>query len=140
VTSGVWDRQRATMEHNLRRLHAAGVPIAMGTDAGNPGTAHGPSVYREMEAMQAAGMSAADVFRASTLTAAQAMGLEREMGTIEPGKRADLLLLSADPLEDIRNTSRIDAVVVGGRWLDREERERMIAAAAERLGGEPPKS
>jgi hypothetical protein len=45
------------------------------------------------------------------------------------------VLLTANPLEDIRNTSRIEAVVIGGRWLDQEERERMIAEAAERLGG-----
>jgi imidazolonepropionase-like amidohydrolase len=119
--SGTWERQRVIMEENLRRLHAAGVRIAMGTDAGNPGTAHGPSVYREMEAMQAAGMSAADVFRASTLTAAQAMGLERETGTIEPGKRADLVVFDADPTADIANARRVRIVVRNGALYGRAE-------------------
>jgi imidazolonepropionase-like amidohydrolase len=119
--SGARERQRATLEENLRRLHRAGVRIAMGTDAGNPGTAHGPSVYREMEAMQAAGMSAADVFRASTLTAAQAMGLERETGTVEPGKRADLAVFEADPTTDIANARRVRMVVRNGALYGRAE-------------------
>jgi imidazolonepropionase-like amidohydrolase len=121
VRGGAWDRQRATLDENLRRLRAAGVRIAMGTDAGNPGTAHGPSVYREMEAMQAAGMSAADVFRASTLTAAQAMGLDREMGTVEPGKRADLVIFEADPTADIANARRVRQVVRNGALYGRAE-------------------
>jgi imidazolonepropionase-like amidohydrolase len=119
--SGAWERQRVTMEENLRRLHAAGVRIAMGTDAGNPGTAHGPSVYREMEAMQTAGMGAADVFRASTLTAAQATGLEREMGTIEPGKAADLVVFDADPTADVANARRVRMVVRNGALYGRAE-------------------
>jgi imidazolonepropionase-like amidohydrolase len=121
VRRGTWERQRATLDENLRRLHAAGVRIAMGTDAGNPGTAHGPSVYREMEAMQAAGMTAADVFRASTLTAAQAMGLEREMGTVEQGKRANLVIFEADPTTDIANARRIRQVVRNGALYGRAE-------------------
>ncbi|MFN2567853.1 MAG: amidohydrolase family protein [Gemmatimonadaceae bacterium] len=119
--TGAWERQRVTLDENLRRLHRAGVRIAMGTDAGNPGTAHGPSVYREMEAMQAAGMSAADVFRASTLTAAQAMGLEREMGTVEAGKRADLVVFDADPTADIANARRVRMVVRNGALYGRAE-------------------
>jgi imidazolonepropionase-like amidohydrolase len=119
--SGAWDRARLIMDENLRRLRAAGVRIAMGTDAGNPGTAHGPSVYREMEAMQAAGMSAADVFRAATLSAAQAMGLEREMGTVEPGKRADLVIFDADPTADIANARRVRQVVRNGALYGRME-------------------
>jgi imidazolonepropionase-like amidohydrolase len=121
VRGGSWERQRATLDENLRRLHAAGVRIAMGTDAGNPGTAHGPSVYREMEAMQAAGMAAPDVFRASTLTGAQAMGLEREIGSVEAGKRADVVLFDADPTVDIANARRIRLVVRNGALYGRAE-------------------
>src|SRR5919108_2795430 len=101
--SGRADTLHASTARNIRRMRDAGIPIAMGTDAGNPGTAHGPSVYREMEALQSAGMSAVDVFRAATLTAAQAMGLEREMGAIEAGRRADLVIFDADPTADISN-------------------------------------
>ncbi|HKG94655.1 MAG TPA: amidohydrolase family protein [Gemmatimonadaceae bacterium] len=116
-----WDRQRAIMEENLRRLTAAGIPIATGTDAGNPGTAHGPSIYREMEAMQAAGMSAAQVFASSTIVAARAMGLEREIGSLEAGKRADLVVFDADPSADVANARRVHMVVRGGALYGRTE-------------------
>jgi imidazolonepropionase-like amidohydrolase len=121
VRGGAWDRQRVIMEENLRRLRAAGIRIAMGTDAGNPGTAHGPSVYREMEAMQAAGMPAAEVFRAATLTAAQAMRLERETGALDPGKRADLVVFDADPTADIANARRVRLVMRNGALYGRAE-------------------
>jgi len=109
------------MARNLVRLHEAGVPIAMGTDAGNPGTAHGPSVYREMEAMQEAGMRAADVFASATIVAARAAGIERETGSIAVGKRADLVIFGANPLEDIVNARRVEMVVRNGALHRRSE-------------------
>jgi imidazolonepropionase-like amidohydrolase len=121
VRSGVWERQRATSERNLRRLMEAGIPIAMGTDAGNPGTAHGPSVYREMEAMQAVGMSAAAVFASSTIVPARAMGRERDLGTLEQGKVADIAVFDADPTADIANARRVRLVVRGGALYGRAE-------------------
>ena len=121
VRGGGWDRQRATMEHNLRLLARAGIPIAMGTDAGNPGTAHGPSVVREMEAMQAAGLSAAEVFRASTITAARAMGIEREAGSLAAGKRADIVVFDADPSAAASNARRVRWVVRNGSLYGRDE-------------------
>jgi hypothetical protein len=60
------------------------------------------------------------------------------VGTIETGKRADLVLIGGNPLVDIRNTAGIEGVSVGGRWLDAAERERMIQNAVERLGGRFP--
>jgi imidazolonepropionase-like amidohydrolase len=119
--SGAWDRARATMAENLRRLRAAGVPIAMGTDAGNPGTAHGPSVYREMEAMQRAGMPAAEVLASATLVAARAAGIAGEAGSLEPGKRADLVVLDADPTVDIANARRVRLVMRNGALRRRAE-------------------
>jgi len=119
--SGRMSRNRPTMEENLRRLLAAGVPIAMGTDAGNPGTAHGPSVYREMEAMQAAGMSAAQVFASATIVAARAMGVADETGTLEAGKRADLVVLDADPTADIAHARRVRMVMRNGRLYEQAE-------------------
>jgi imidazolonepropionase-like amidohydrolase len=106
---------------NLGRMYRAGVPIAMGTDAGNPGTAHGPSVYREMELMQQAGMSAAAVFASATIVAARAMGLEEEVGSVERGKRADLAVFDADPTRDITNARRVRFVVRNGIVYSREE-------------------
>ncbi len=121
VESGRWDAERAIMERNLRRLREAGIPIAVGTDAGNPGTAHGPSIYREMEAMQAAGMSAAEVLTAATITAARAMGRDADLGTLTPGKIADLVVFDADPTADIANARRVRLVMRGGALYSQRE-------------------
>jgi imidazolonepropionase-like amidohydrolase len=99
---------------NLKRLADAGIPIATGTDAGNPLTLHGPAIYAEMEAMQAAGMTPAQVIVASTSVAARAAGLDAVTGSIEKGKDADLLVLSADPTKDVANFRRIRQVMRGG--------------------------
>jgi imidazolonepropionase-like amidohydrolase len=121
VRSGRADTVFAATARNVRRLHEARIPIAMGTDAGNPGTAHGPSVYREMEALQAAGMPAADVFASATIVAARAMGREREVGTLEATKLADLIVLDADPTIDIANARRVRLVMKGGALYGRAE-------------------
>jgi imidazolonepropionase-like amidohydrolase len=99
---------------NLGILWKAGIPLAMGTDAGNPGTAPGPSVYAEMEAMQAAGMPAAAVFAAATQYSARAMGRARDLGSLETGKLADAVVFDADPTTDIANARRVRLVVRGG--------------------------
>jgi imidazolonepropionase-like amidohydrolase len=112
---------RSTAARNLQRMYAAGIPIAMGTDAGNPGTAHGPGVYAEMEAMQQAGMPASAVFASATIVAAKAMGLDQEVGSIAPGKRADLVIFDADPTANIRNARRIRSVVHNGVMYSRED-------------------
>lgn len=99
---------------NLKRVFDAGIPVAMGTDAGNPLTLHGPSVYAEMDAMQASGLTPMQVLTASTSGGARAMGLEKEIGTLEKDKAADLLVLAADPAADIANVRRITHVMRGG--------------------------
>ena len=117
------ERRSAIMAENLRRVKAAGIPIAMGTDAGNPLTLAGPSVYIEMEAMQAAGMSPMEVLVSATRTSAAAMGRLEDVGTLEPGKVADLVVLDADPTEDIRNVRSVALIVRGGRVLRRSDLE-----------------
>jgi imidazolonepropionase-like amidohydrolase/ketosteroid isomerase-like protein len=107
------DRERIAAA-NLKRVAEAGIPIAMGTDAGNPLTLHGPSVYAEMEAMQAAGLSPMQVLTASTRGGALAMGREKDLGTVEAGKQADLLILAGDPTADTANLRKVRYVVRGG--------------------------
>ena len=114
-------RLQATLADNLRRMYEAGIPIAMGTDAGNPGTAHGPSVYREMEAMQESGMPARAVFASATMIAARAMGLEGEIGSVSAGKRADLVVFGADPTADIHNARQVRFVVRNGVLHSRKD-------------------
>jgi len=106
---------------NLKRVLEAGIPVATGTDAGNPLTLHGPSLYAEMEAMQAAGLTPMQVLVASTQGGALAMGRDKEIGTVEKGKLADLLILGADPLADAANLRQILYVVRGGVMRPIEE-------------------
>jgi imidazolonepropionase-like amidohydrolase len=108
------EEQLALGRANLLAVHRAGISVAMGTDAGNPLTLHGPSVYWEMEEMQAAGLTPMEVLVASTRNGARAMGRERDLGTLEPGKAADLVVLGADPLADIRNIRQVRYVMRAG--------------------------
>lgn len=101
-------------QQNAKLLHDAGVAVTVGTDAGNPGTLHGPSIYREMELLQGAGLTPMDVLVAATKIGARAIGREDELGTVEEGKFADLVLLDADPTEDIANARRVRWVIKGG--------------------------
>lgn len=99
---------------NLKRVAAAGIPVALGTDAGNPLTLHGPSVYAELEAMQAAGLTPPQVLLAATRDSARALGREKDLGTVEKGKQADLLILGADPIADVKNLRQVRYVMRGG--------------------------
>ena len=100
-------------EQNLKKLWDAGIPIVMGTDAGNIGTLHGPSVLREMALMRDAGLTPLQVLRSATTNGARAMG-RTDIGAVAPGKLADLVLLDADPLADVGNFSHADRVIKGG--------------------------
>jgi imidazolonepropionase-like amidohydrolase len=102
---------------NLKKVWDAGITVAMGTDAGNIGTLHGPAVFREMELMVQAGLTPLQVLRSATVNGARMMGLQRDGGTIAAGRLADLVVLDADPLADIGNTSRIHRVVKDGRLV-----------------------
>jgi imidazolonepropionase-like amidohydrolase len=99
---------------NVMRVHRAGIPVAMGTDAGNPLTLHGPSVFLEMDALQRAGLTPMEVLVAATRTGARAMGRSDDFGTVEAGRIADFVILGADPLADIANARRIERVVRRG--------------------------
>ncbi len=111
--------QQVVMARNLMRLHGAGVPVVMGTDAGNPLTLHGPSAFVEMEAMQAAGLPAADVLVASTRDAAVAMGRGKDLGRLAVGFIADVLVLAEDPGRDARAFRSLVQVCRGGHLHER---------------------
>ena len=105
----------ALMGENLQRVHAAGTTIVVATDAGNPLTLHGPSIYNEMEAMQAVGIPPADIIVMATRNGARAMRRERDFGTIEAGRMADLLVLTDDPRTDVRAFRSLTHVMRAGR-------------------------
>ncbi len=108
---------------NLKRVREAGIPVALGTDAGNPLTLHGASVPMELEAMQAAGLTPLDVLMAATRNGARALGLGQHEGTVTAGATADLVVLNADPLTDIRNVRRVALVVRRGEIYTQRELE-----------------
>jgi imidazolonepropionase-like amidohydrolase len=102
----------------IRRVADAGVPIAMGTDTGaQVGRWQGYFEHVEMELMVKAGLTPMQVLVAATGTAARVMKLDAQLGTLQTGKWADMLVLNADPLADIRHTRQIDSVWIAGRRL-----------------------
>jgi len=113
---------------NLRRVWDAGIPVAMGTDAGNIGTLHGPSVFREMALMTQAGLTPLQVLRSATVGGAMAMGMSADLGTIAPGRLADLAVLDADPLADVANLSQARYVIKGGKVYEPRALMRSIGA------------
>ena len=115
---------------NLRKVWDAGIPVVMGTDAGNIGTLHGPSVFREMEIMTRAGLTPLQVLRSATSNGAMAMGMEHDIGTLAAGKLADLVILDADPLAKVMNLSKIHRVIKDGKVFVPGELMRSIAASS----------
>ena len=103
---------------NLRKLSDAGVIIATGTDAGNIGTLHASSYLTEVLAMQASGMTNWQILEASTINGAKVVGKEKEFGSITKGKKANLVLLEADPIADIENITKIYRVINKGVVID----------------------
>ena len=99
---------------NLKQVADAGIPVVMGSDTGFFGVMLGVATQLEMELMVEAGLSRADALRTATINAARMLGRDKEQGTIDAGKVADLLILDANPLEDIRAIRRIYRVVKGG--------------------------
>jgi imidazolonepropionase-like amidohydrolase len=103
------------------RAHAAGVRLALGTDAGMPAVFHGLAVHRELELLVRAGLTPTEALRAATAVAAAKLGAEARLGTVEVGKEADLVVLRDSPLEDIRNTRGIELVIKRGSLFDPAE-------------------
>ncbi len=99
---------------NLKKLVDAGVPVATGTDAGNIGTLHASSYYKELRAMQEAGLTNWQILIASTVNGAKALNREHEFGSIAKGQAADLIILDANPVEDLANLRSISMVVNKG--------------------------
>ncbi len=113
----------------VNAMHRAGIPFLAGTDT-PPGVYIFPgfSLHEELQRFVAAGFTPMEALQTATLNPAKFLGRENELGTIEKGKLADLVLLEANPLDDIRNTQRIAAVIVNGRYLSRADLDKLLAA------------
>ncbi|HLG06498.1 MAG TPA: amidohydrolase family protein, partial [Gemmatimonadales bacterium] len=110
-----------------RDAYRAGVPMMVGTDAGDSFVFPGSSVHDELGELVKAGLSPAEALRAATLSGARYLGRSAEFGTVQAGRFADLVLLDANPLDDIANSRRIHAVVLDGRYLDRARLDGLLA-------------
>jgi imidazolonepropionase-like amidohydrolase len=122
----------------VRAIHQAGGRILAGSDSPEWYLLYGWTLHRELEALVDAGLPPWAALEAATRNPAEWLGTLAESGTLEPGKRADLLLLDADPLGDIRNTQRIAGVMRAGRWMDAAELSRMIGTSTAKLRNSLP--
>ena len=129
------NRQLAALRGRiLMALHEGGANIALGTDSPQTFSVPGFSAHREMRFYAGLGMTPYDVLEIATRKPAEYFGATDDFGTVAVGRRADLLLLEANPLEDIARTERRAGVMVGGRWLPEEEIQRRLEAIAVHYG------
>ncbi len=113
-----------------RSMHSAGRKFLAGTDAiGQPYVLPGVGLHEELELLVKAGFTPLEALQTATRNPAEFLGLQASVGTVQEVKNADLVLLEADPLDDIRNTRQIAAVVIRGRYLAKERLEQMLAGA-----------
>lgn len=150
-----WVKQRANMQQQggpppadaariiqlrdriLKALADANAPLLLGSDAPQLFSVPGFSLHREMQAMAKAGLTPYQILASGTLNPARYWNAENEFGTVQAGRRADLILLDADPLKDISNVARRSGVMLRGRWLPEAELRRMLDALAAQYA--PPK-
>ncbi len=104
----------SNLKKSVKKLHGAGVNIAAGTDSGTPGVVIGKGLHKELELMVEAGMSPMEAIMAGTRNAANNLSKSRELGTIEKGKLADIVVVSGNPLEKIETTRNIKMVIKDG--------------------------
>lgn len=139
---------RALRRRIVGALHEAGVPIMAGSDTAQAFHLWGPGLVREIEALADAGMTPMEALRSATVVPrdylrglpdqGSALGWQADFGTVEPGARADLLLVRGDPARDLGALRRIEAVIAAGKVLDRPRLDAMLAAASEAAKGGSP--
>ncbi len=112
-------------------IHRAGVPLLAGTDAGwvQPYVYAGFSLHDELALLVRAGLTPMESLQTATINPARFLGIEKDLGTIEKGKVANLVLLDADPFADIHNTTKISAVFLAGKEFDRPALDQMLQSA-----------
>ena len=126
-----WSNRRETIRKEkllVGKMNRAGIGILAGTDDGNPYSLVGFGLHDELVMLVESGLTSLEALRAATINPAKFFNQLNSRGTIEKGKIADLVLLEANPLDDIRNIRQIDAVVVNGKYFPREALNQILAA------------
>jgi imidazolonepropionase-like amidohydrolase len=123
ATERLWFKQYVDI---VGGMHHAGVPILAGTDINNPWTYWGSSLHDELAMFVQAGFTPLEALQAATLQPARFLHATDTLGTLQPGKVSDLVVLDADPLLDINNTRRIHAVVIRGQLVDSAARQKLL--------------
>lgn len=116
----------------VKAFKEAEVPLVAGTDAGTSGIVWGFSLHDELQLLVNAGLTTKEALASATRLPATWLDIEDKIGTVEVGKYADLILLDANPLEDINNTRKISSVFVNGKWLSKDKIDEMLSNLAER--------
>jgi imidazolonepropionase-like amidohydrolase len=119
-------REYEMLTRTLKPMRRAGVMIMAGSDTGDPYTYAGFDLHRELELLTDAGLTPLEALRSATLEPAKYLDAQDSIGAVEQGKTADIVLLDADPLADIRNTRKIAAVVLAGKYLSRAKLAAML--------------
>jgi imidazolonepropionase-like amidohydrolase len=133
-----WLARQASNDWKLTgELHRAGVPLLVGSDSLDPFVFPGDSFHQELAELVRAGFTPMEALQAATRGAAQFLDREKEFGTVERGHAADLVLLSANPVENIANTRKVWAVVFEGRYYDRVALDAMLLGAKEAAAAVP---
>jgi imidazolonepropionase-like amidohydrolase len=122
------DRQKylALRRSLIKQLHAAGVPFLLGSDAPQMWNVPGFSIHRELQVMVAAGLTPYEALRSGTANIAAHFGTAATAGTVAKGKRADLVLVDANPLDDIANSAKIAGVMLNGRWMSKADIDKRL--------------
>jgi imidazolonepropionase-like amidohydrolase len=123
----------------VKAFKHAGIPIVAGTDAGTSGVVWGFSIHDEIELLFKAGLTTEEALVSATRLSATWLGIEDKIGTVEVGKYADLVLLDANPLNNISNTRKISGVFVNGQWVNRKKIDTMLSDLANRNNADKDK-
>lgn len=115
----------------VKEMNTAGIPLMVGTDLMVPGIIPGFAVHEEMQIWQEAGILPADILRSATTVPVTFMGLGDRLGSISEGKVASMVLIRANPLDDIRNTQQIESLFLRGQYFGREDLDRLLEEAKE---------
>ena len=124
-----WSRQFANDERLASLMHRAGVAMLAGSDSLDRFVFPGPSLHDELKLLQSNGFTPLEALQSATRDAARFLSREKDFGTVAAGAHADLVLLDANPLEDISNAAKINSVVREGVFLDRASLDRLLEQA-----------